>query len=255
MIFTDNNSFQKKSKKGKNEMLIFLISLVLLTILLLSATPLAMYYSHFGGQPFSNDPAAWGQFGDYLNGTFMPIIALMGIIVPFLLGLISERRNESNLKIEQQKQRPLLHLDYFDSQTSMSIFLKNKGNGPLIITNYRLIDIRSKQTEDQVSGIFEILPEIYGDYNNYTGNQNNKVLSINEKVELFLYKCSDLDSFESDNKEVFKRNQGLIRQALSSYKIVVDYKDVYDNQMPTYERSLEWFGRNPQKLSLNKIEK
>src|SRR5690606_12807120 len=112
----------------RNKKLIIIISALLLL------TPLTIYLTHFYGQSLSNDTETWGHFGDYLNGTFMPIIALVGIIVTLLLGLISEERNESNLKIEQQKQRPLLHLGYFDSEDIIRIFLKNKGNGPLIIT-------------------------------------------------------------------------------------------------------------------------
>lgn len=207
---------------------------IFFTLLLL--TPLAIYFIHFSEQSLSNETEIWGQFGDYLNGTFMPLIALVGIIVTFFLGLISEKRNESNLRIEQEKQRPLLHLGYFDSEDSMRIFLKNKGNGPLIITNYRLVNL---QTQSQVQSIFDILPEIDGYFNNYTGNQNNTVLSIDEEAELFLYEPQEID-----NEDIVENNKNAIRQAFSTYKVVVDYKDVYNNQMPTYERSLEWFGRN-----------
>src|SRR5690606_6938027 len=134
------------------------------------------------------------------------IIALVGIIVTLLLGLISEERNESNLKIEQQKQRPLLHLGYFDSEDIIRIFLKNKGNGPLIITNYRLVNM---QTEAQTQGVFNILPQIKGHFNNYTGNQNNTVLSVDEETELFLYKPLE------DEDENIVENKELIRQAFS----------------------------------------
>ena len=206
---------------------------IFIVLALFVSAPLIIYLIHFCGQSLSDDTETWGQFGDYLNGTFMPIIALVGIIVTFLLGLISDRRNESNLKIEQQKQRPLLYLHYYDSEETLKICLYNKGNGPLIITNYRLVNLR---TEQEKSSIFSILPEIDRHYDDYTGNQNNRVLIAGEEMLLFLYNTSAND----------EENKRLIRQALSQYKVVVDYKDVYDNQMPTYERSLDWFGRNIQ---------
>lgn len=214
----------------RNKILIIAFS----TLLILA--PLTVYLTHFYGQHLSDDTETWGHLGDYLNGTFMPIIALVGIIVTLLLGFISENRNKSNLKIEQQKQRPLLHLGYYDSEDLIKIIIQNKGNGPLIITNYRLLNI---QTEEEIQSIFDILPEINGHFNNYTGSQNNTVLSINEETELFLYEPS-----EDDNENTIEVIKSSIRSAFSQYKIVVDYKDVYDNPMPTYERSLEWFGRN-----------
>ena len=209
------------------------ITIAISSALLFTLTPLIIYVIHFCGQPLSDNTETWGQFGDYLNGTFMPIIALVGIIVTLLLGLISEERNETNLKIEQQKQRPLLYLHYYDGEDKIDIFLSNKGNGPLIITNYRLVNLQTGQEEPS---IFKILPEIDRHYNDYTGNQNSRVLTVNEKILLFIY-------VPSENDENNKRS---IREALSLYKVVIDYKDVYDNQMPAYERSLEWFGRNIQ---------
>lgn len=209
--------------------------LIIFSILLL-LTPLAFYLFHFWKQPMSNETAIWGQFGDYLNGTFMPIIAFAGIVVTFSLGIISEKRNNTNLKIEQQKQRPLLHLGYFDAENHISLFIKNKGNGPLIITNYRLANL---QTGEEKQGIYDCLPLIKGHFNNYTGSQNNTVLSAGEESELFLFEKS-----ESEIIDTFDVNKALIRAELSKYKVVVDYKDVYDNSMPTYERSLIWFARN-----------
>jgi hypothetical protein len=197
--------------------------------------PLLTYTINFCGQSFSRDTEVWGQFGDYLNGTFMPLIALAGIFVTLSLGLISEKRNVTNLKIEQQKQRPLLHLGYFDSEDHLEIFLKNKGNGPLIITDYQFVNIKDNSS---MNSIFECLPKIEGHFDNYTGNQNNMVLSTEEEQQLFLFNSGN------DNTKTYEKDKMKIRETLAQFKIVIDYKDVYDNPMPTYERSLEWFGRN-----------
>ncbi|MCA6438503.1 MAG: hypothetical protein ACRCSM_06455 [Sediminibacterium sp.] len=213
------------------------IILIFLAIILL-LTPLTLYVAHFWRHDISNDTATWGHFGDYLNGTFMPIIAMSGVIVTLLLGLISDRRNRTNVSIEQQKQRPLLHIGYLDSENKIEIFMKNKGNGPLIIVNYRLVELNTNQ---QIEGIYNCLPSIERLFENYTGSQNNTVLSPNEVQELLLYEFQD-----GEQTAPFEEGKSLLRNALSVYKIVVDYNDVFDNRMPTYERSLAWFGRHEQ---------
>ncbi|MCE9539721.1 MAG: hypothetical protein K8R85_10955 [Bacteroidetes bacterium] len=198
-------------------------------------TPLTIYFINFCHLPISKDTEIWGQFGDYLNGTFMPIIALSGVIVTLLLGLISDKRNLANIEIDQQKQRPLLHIGYFDGSEKLEIFMKNKGNGPLLISDYKLVHLL---TNKELPSIFASLPGIHRRYNNYTGNQKNTVLSPNEITEILLFKLS-----EDDDKTKFENSRQSIRAAISNYKIVIEYHDVYNKKMPTYERNLEWFGR------------
>ncbi|MBK6783795.1 MAG: hypothetical protein IPG79_08500 [Saprospiraceae bacterium] len=95
---------------------IFILTIVLLL------TPIGVYLCKFSSGHLSNDTEAWGQFGDYLNGTFMPMIALIGIIITYYLGMISEARNVANIKLDQQKHRPLLHVGYYDKKHEISIY-------------------------------------------------------------------------------------------------------------------------------------
>ncbi|MBE7647342.1 hypothetical protein G1K46_00955 [Tenacibaculum finnmarkense] len=212
-----------------------IIILLIITIILLS-TPFIYYISIFGSYEYSKDVSDWAHFGSYLNGTFMPLIAFTGIIVTLILRIISSRIDETKLELDQQKHRPLLHIGYFDAENHLRVFMKNKGNGPLLIEKYRLVNLK---TNENKLGIFECLPEIYSIFNNYTGNQENTVLSADQEQEIILFEYNegkDLDKFNSDLKK--------IRTSISEYKIVVNYKDVYNKPMPKYERSLEWFNRN-----------
>ena len=215
-----------------------IIILSIIAFILLSI-PLIYYISTFGSYEYSKDISDWADFGSYLNGTFMPLIALTGIIVTLILGIISNKRDETKLELDQQKHRPILHIGYFDAENYLRIFMKNKGNGPLLIEKYRLVNLKTNKTK---LSIFECLPEIDYYFDNYTGNQENTVLSKDEEQEILLFeyderkKDKDLDKFNSELKKV--------RKSIGEYKIVVDYKDVYNKSMPEYERSLEWFIRN-----------
>ena len=53
------------------------------------------------------------------------------------------------------------------------------------------------------------------------------------------------DEFEDDEIiEIFDNGKTELRKVLCNYKICIEYKDVFDKKLPSYERSLEWFGRN-----------
>ncbi|MCC9061440.1 hypothetical protein [Flavobacterium piscisymbiosum] len=190
---------------------------------------------NFSSSTISKDTEIWGNFGDYVNGTFMPIIALLGVLVTYYLGIISEKRNEANIKIEQLKHRPILHIGYFDAEDFMEIFIENKGNGPLIIKKYTIIN---ETNNTEMNRIYDCLPELINDdYDNYTGNIIGIVMKASEKFQLFLFKSEDDD-------EISKENRRLIRENISKYKVSIEYQDVYENIMPKSERSLIWFGRN-----------
>lgn len=212
-------------KKGT---LFIIISLILLII------PVFAYVLNFWELYISKDTQLWGNFGDYLNGTFMPIIALLGVLVTYYLGIISDKRNASNIKIEQLKHRPILHIGYFDAENYLEIFLENKGNGPLIIKDYKIINEKNNSEENR---IFDCLPKLTNDdYDNYTGNIKDIVMKADEKFQLFLYTGDE-------NSKTFIENREEIRKYISKFKISAKYQDVYENLMPIAERSLIWFGR------------
>lgn len=198
--------------------------------------PIVIYLIHFWNGNLSDNTQDWGTFGDYLNGFFTPLIALVGVIVTFKLGIISDTRNETNIKIEKLKHRPLLNISYYDGEDNLTISIKNKGNGPLIIKDYKLISLIDNT---EISRLFDCLPTLKNEdcYSNYTGNINNVVLKSDEEFELFSYTSRDK---EFDCEE----NKAAIRKSLKDYKISIKYNDVYNEEMPLAQRSLEWFGRS-----------
>jgi hypothetical protein len=53
------------------------------------AVVLGLYVAHFHAQPVSDDPADWGQFGDYFGGVLNPFVALL----TFLAVLVTLAQN------------------------------------------------------------------------------------------------------------------------------------------------------------------
>lgn len=200
----------------------------------LISTPYIIYFIVYNCHPFSKDTSSWSNFGQYINGTLSPLIALIGVYFTFVIGMIAERRNRTTIEKQEMEKRPFIYVSYSDFEGKQLINLKNKGIGPLIIKNYSL---KNKDDQSVKLSIFECLIGLNGVYNNYSGNQNQLVLNSGEKINLF-----KLEGKLTDKKYIDLRDR--VRERLSHYKIEIIYCDVYGNEMPNYERDLGWFGRN-----------
>jgi hypothetical protein len=197
--------------------------IILAAISFFAALPFIVYSINFWEYGLSKNTEIWSHFGTYLDGTLAPLIALVGIAVTLLLRIVSEER-------EQLKQRPLLHIGYWDFQNKIEIFMQNKGIGPLLIKKYEILDAKSLS----FPRLFDCLPPLQGFYGNYTGNKADVVLSPGENDQLLLYESHDENSDDMEK----------LREPLKDLKIKVEDNDIYGNEMLPYERSLEWFGRN-----------
>src|ERR1700739_3684234 len=113
--------------------------LLLITVCLL-LLPLVFYIINSRQYLFSADPEVWSYFRSNQIGALTPLIALAGVAVTLLIGLISDSRSQANLQIEQLKQRPLFHLGYRDSEVQIVLYMQNKGSGPLLIEQFKVIN-------------------------------------------------------------------------------------------------------------------
>lgn len=60
-----------------------------------------IYFLFFWNHKFSSDPAAWGQFGDFIGGTANPILSFITLVLLALtLGLQNRQLNISSRELE-----------------------------------------------------------------------------------------------------------------------------------------------------------
>lgn len=212
-------------------------------IFILIVLPFLIYFSKFYNTTLSADHDNWSKFGEYLNGIFSPLIALIGFFITIYIDKISTKRNENNLLIDQQKHRPIIDYSILDEEDHIKISIKNKGEGPLIINeNYLInnnIDVHDYQNRYT---FFEIIPEMNFAYSAYTGNLTNKVLSKNEEIILFEY-LNPIQNGDNLNN-IQAENINLIRENIGQYTLIIKYKDIYQIEMPTFSKDLNWLLRN-----------
>jgi hypothetical protein len=150
----------------------------------------------------------------------------------------NESMNKTNIKRQEMAQRPLLFVSYDDYENLIKLNLTNKGIGPAIIIDYKLIN---SKTNEVYSGVYQALNKIEGDniYTNYTGNQNKLVLSPGEVRNLF-----KLDQKKYSGKKSYIELRKDVRKLFKDLEFEIRYKDVYESEMPIHRKSLEWFGRH-----------
>lgn len=217
----------------------FILSVILLI-------PLCFYVAKFSSSSLSGNTETWGQFGDYLNGTFMPVIALIGVVITYYLGVLADERNaaqitntkainDNNILLEKIKHKPMLYIGYWDGKEKIELNISNKGFGPLLITSY-IIENNSK--DKTYTSVYEAIADIQNDYDDFSGNQEGLIIAPNEERLLLSFKLNDKKDSNSFNADRLK-----IRKSLKDLKFVIQYQDVYGDTMPDYVRELSWFGR------------
>ena len=217
---------------------------IILSLILL--IPLCFYIVNFSSYKISDSTEIWAQFGDYLNGTFMPIIALIGVVITYYLGILSDRRiaaqtestkliNDNNMLLEKIKHKPMLYIGYWDGKENIELTICNKGIGPLLITSYKLENVSKNKI---FSSVYEAVADIENDYDDFSGNHEGLVLAPNEQRLLLSFKLN-----EKKDKNAFEKDRLKIRKSLKDLKFIIKYQDVYKEDLPEYTRELSWFGR------------
>lgn len=164
-------------KENKGVSWLIFISVLLIII------PISCYIIKFKDHNFSNDPAVWGTFGDFIGGTINTILSLSSLVIlAILTSSVSKQSSEENKKNSFLLKR-------LDSYEQLTYFL----------TKVRQIIMHLEaHTTNFESGVSEILSDDYT--NNHLSEYKHTLIeflvfatSFNERFG-HLYKYD----FESD---------------------------------------------------------
>lgn len=212
------------SKESRVNWILIVLSVI---ICLLIIIPLVQSFINYDRLSLQSNVQKWSLFQDYMKGISAPLVALIGIMATITVNIYSQR----NIRRQEMLQRPLVFVRCFDYENEIRMVLQNKGIGPLIIKKYSINDTRNLNIS--YTGILECLDGIGLKSDNYTGNQDGLVLAAGDKRELFLL---------TDSNKSFDELKNQVRERLKDMQIEIKYNDIYDQEMPVYKKSLEWYG-------------
>lgn len=130
--------------------------------------------------------------------------------------------------------RPLAEVTASDYEDCLRIKLKNNGTGPMIISAMTVSD--GSNAHESIVEWMPKLPEGRA-WNNFTNSLRSRTLSAGSELVLL-----ELAEFEGERD--FSSCRDIVREALASLSVNVEYTDIYGKIMQPYKRSLSWFARN-----------
>jgi hypothetical protein len=153
--------------------------------------------------------------------------ALVAVVVSLWALHVQRRHNILSI-------RPIPEVTVADYEGSLRVKLRNNGTGPMLVTSLQVFG------KDGVKpSIIEWMPSLPGGrmWNHFSMALENRTFQPDGAIPLLELTSEQLEP-------TFAHCRDLTRAELRNLRVVVHYTDIYRSRLPTYEKSLAWFGRN-----------
>lgn len=143
-----------------------------------------------------------------------------------------------SLRVQQKHSRlsvkPIAIISVADYQDRISVYLQNQGTGPLIIKKLLFTDEGNRTR----SSLIEFFGAEFSNvvWRTFAGNITGWAILPGEHKTLIELVGDPLD-------DSFAANRNRVRKVLAPLKVEVHYQDIYEKDMPTKTRTLDWFAR------------
>ncbi len=202
--------------------------------------PIILFCIKFCSYKLSENPADWGDFGDYIGGVVGTNLSIIAIIISFSSIYYSMKMSmalqdneikfnnkmaDKEKKIIENQSKPYLYFELNRIPEKTEIEICNFGNGPMII---KKIEIEYNETEIY-SNFHRLFSEKFGqiEFREILVKYNtapNHILPPNGKKNLL-----ELMPFNEMNK-IYLSEIHEIREILSKSKIKIQFEDIFENK-------------------------
>lgn len=207
------------------------LTIVYIACLIVLVVTIGSYLVKFHSSSISNDPAVWGQFGDYVGGVLNPILTLLNLVVlaylSFKLVEIESKRNEWTL---QELARPLGDLTFLTFQDQYEIQLKNCGLGPMLISNIKIMSTDGQEYTN-FADIIKPIP-VGVEYSFYHHTDIFATLGKDAEVSLMRIQGRKED-------KVFTDFMAEMRSKIKGWRIEISYCDIYKRPIDKINLKIE----------------
>jgi hypothetical protein len=164
------------------------------------------------------------------------LIAAIAVFISFVSILIGAVSLSIQRTHNRKSVKPIANIILSDYENHISVNIANNGVGPLII---KTLNVTNQAGESKLN-IIGWMPKHPDDlpWTSFAADITDFVIAPGDRLNLIDLKTTD------EITSTFAAFRDHTRMALSNLKIELSYTDVYDSNLPSKVRALEWFGRS-----------
>ena len=172
---------------------------------------------------------------EFLTSYWEAIIAVSALSVSTVSSLIALRVFRLQREHNFRSLRPIFHIEPYDYENRIVVKIMNEGTGPAVVQS---VEVVNHLGESRRTLFRWCPPELPGEmnYKEYWTREGGFVLRPGSKDHML-----EIPVDTSLPEETVVREK--IRAILADLTVIVTFRDVYDNKMPPYRRSLSLFSR------------
>lgn len=162
------------------------------------------------------------------------IIASIAVGVSFLSTLLALWAVYLQREHNRVSVKPLPDLIFGDYENEIVVEIHNNGLGPMILVRVEILNNNTVLADN----LIDLMPDLPKgmDWDDFVKNLKDRVLAPGEEKTL-------VELSGSEKNKTFVNFRDKVRKALAPLTVKVYYKGIYDKNVLTFEKSLDWFGR------------
>ncbi len=168
--------------------------------------------------------------------TIIAFVALLVSIVSVVFTYLALRHQRvHNIK----SVKPIGQIIAGDYEHDIYIRIDNNGTGPLII---KKLEVRNESLS--ASSVIDILPSDLVNrifWKDFTNNINERAILPEHNLVLIRWVSENYDKTHSTQMSLDKRD---LRVSLKDLVLKLEYTDIYERNIFSVERRMDWFARN-----------
>ena len=180
---------------------------------------------------------------NFINIDSETIIAICALIVSVVSIIISVRTLKIQRTHNEKSVKPLGQIILNDYENQITVDIRNVGIGPMILKELSVTNLKGETKDNLIDFIDLEMPDGLT-WNDYVKQVKDRVIAVGEGIVLIGIDFESIESPTKDSMNQLDRFRDGLRRTLGDIVVKIRYTGIYENEIQTTERKLDWFKRH-----------